>query len=76
MKLIRSDMCKNLEYISLFQSRAMLAEPSKMHRNRPLAVYPATVYILKLHKKHSLYQNSAFETLGSLTEDKEDSSRR
>jgi len=36
-------MCKNLEYISLLQSRAMLAEPSKMHRNRPLAVHPATV---------------------------------
>ena len=35
-------MCKNLEYISLLQSRAMLAEPSKMHRNRPLAVHPAT----------------------------------
>ena len=37
-------MCKNLEYISLLQSRAMLAEPSKMHRNRPLAVHPATIY--------------------------------
>ena len=36
-------MCKNLEYISLLQSRAMLAEPSKMHRNQPLAVYPATI---------------------------------
>ena len=36
-------MCKNLEYISLLQSRAMLAKPSKMHRNRPLAVYPATL---------------------------------
>ena len=36
-------MCKNLEYISLLQSRAMLAEPSKMHRNRPLAVHPATL---------------------------------
>jgi hypothetical protein len=36
-------MCKNLEYISLLQSRAMLAEPSKMHRNRPLAVHPAIV---------------------------------
>ena len=36
-------MCKNLEYISLLQSRATLAEPSKMHRNRPLAVYPATL---------------------------------
>jgi hypothetical protein len=35
--------CKNLEYISLSQSRAMLAEPSKMHRNRPLAVHPATL---------------------------------
>jgi hypothetical protein len=34
---------KNLEYISLLQSRAMLAEPSKMHRNRPLAVHPATI---------------------------------
>ena len=33
-------ICKNLEYISLLQSRAMLAKPSKMHRNRPLAVYP------------------------------------
>jgi hypothetical protein len=37
-------MCKNLEYISLLQSRAMLAEPSKMHRNQPLVVHPATVY--------------------------------
>ena len=36
-------MCKNLEYISLLQSCAMLAKPSKMHRNRPLAVYPATL---------------------------------
>jgi len=27
-------------YIPL-QLRAMLAEPSKIHRNRPLAVYPA-----------------------------------
>ena len=36
-------ICKNLEYISLLQSRAMLAEPSKMHRNRPLAVHPATL---------------------------------
>ena len=36
-------MCKNLEYISLLQSRATLAEPSKMHRNRPLAVHPAIV---------------------------------
>ena len=36
-------MCKNLKYISLLQSRAMLAEPSKMHKNRPLAVYPATL---------------------------------
>ena len=34
-------ICKNLEYISLLQSRAMLAKPFKMHRNRPLAVYPA-----------------------------------
>ena len=42
--IIRSDVCKNLEYISLLQSRAMLAEPSKMHRNRPLAVHPATIY--------------------------------
>jgi hypothetical protein len=25
-------MCKNLEYISLLQSRAMLAEPSKIGR--------------------------------------------
>ena len=41
--IIRSDMCKNLEYISLLQSRAMLAEPSKMHRNQPLAVHPATI---------------------------------
>jgi len=40
-------MCKNLEYISLLQSRAMLAEPSKMHRNRPLAVHPATLVPLK-----------------------------
>jgi hypothetical protein len=39
-------MCKNLEYISLLQSRAMLAEPSKMHRNRPLAVHPATVVVV------------------------------
>ena len=36
-------MCKNLEYISLLQSRVMLAKPSKMHRTRPLAVYPATL---------------------------------
>jgi hypothetical protein len=36
-------VCKNLEYISLLQSRAMLAEPSKMYRNRPLAVHPATL---------------------------------
>ena len=36
-------MCKNLEYISLLQSRAMLAEPSKMHRNQPLVVHPATL---------------------------------
>jgi hypothetical protein len=36
-------MCKNLKYISLLQLRAMLAEPSKMHRNQPLAVYPATL---------------------------------
>ena len=36
-------VCKNLEYISLLQSRAMLAEPSKMHKNRPLAVHPATI---------------------------------
>jgi hypothetical protein len=36
-------ICKNLEYISLLQSRAMLAEPSKMHKTRPLAVYPATL---------------------------------
>jgi hypothetical protein len=35
--------CKNLEYISLLQSRATLAKPSKMHRNRPLAVHPATM---------------------------------
>ena len=34
-------MCKNLEYISLLQSRAMLAEPSKMHKTQPLAVHPA-----------------------------------
>jgi hypothetical protein len=40
-------MCKNLEYISLLQLRAMLAEPSKMHRNRPLAVHPATLVTLK-----------------------------
>jgi hypothetical protein len=42
-KVIRSDVYKNLEYISLLQSRATLAEPSKMHRNRPLAVHPAIV---------------------------------
>jgi hypothetical protein len=41
--MFRSNMCKNLEYISLLQSRAMLAEPSKMHRNRLLAVHPATI---------------------------------
>jgi len=40
-------MCKNLEYISLLQSRAMLAEPSKMHRNRPLAVHPAILVPLR-----------------------------
>ena len=40
-------MCKNLKYISLLQSRAMLAEPSKMHKNRPLAVYPATLVPFK-----------------------------
>ena len=40
-------MCKNLEYISLLQLRAILAEPSKMHRNRPLAVYPATLVPLR-----------------------------
>ena len=40
-------MCKNLEYISLLQSRAMLAKPSKMHKNRPLAVYPAILVPLK-----------------------------
>jgi hypothetical protein len=40
-------MCKNLEYISLLQSRATLAEPSKMHRNRPLAVHPATLSRIK-----------------------------
>jgi hypothetical protein len=34
---------KNLEYISLLQSRAMLAEPSKMYRNQPVAVHPATI---------------------------------
>jgi hypothetical protein len=34
---------QNLEYISLLQLRATLAEPSKMHRNRPLAVHPAIV---------------------------------
>ena len=46
--VIRSDVCKNLEYISLLQSRATLAEPSKMHRNQPLAVHPATIcYKLK-----------------------------
>ena len=43
--IIRSDVCKNLEYISLLQSRAMQAEPSKMHRNRPLAVHPATILL-------------------------------
>jgi hypothetical protein len=52
-------MCKNLEYISLLQSRAMLAEPSKMHRNRPLAVHPATVLRreakLKLESKGLAY---------------------
>jgi hypothetical protein len=42
-KVIRSDVYKNLEYISLLQSRATLAEPSKMHRNRPLAVHSATL---------------------------------
>jgi hypothetical protein len=36
-------MCKNLEYISLLQLYAMLAKPSKMHKNWPLAVYPATL---------------------------------
>ena len=41
-------MCKNLEYISLLQLCAMLAEHSKMHRNRPLAVHPATVAIIIL----------------------------
>jgi hypothetical protein len=40
-------MCKNLKYISLLQSRAILAEPSKMHKNRPLAVYPATLVPLR-----------------------------
>jgi hypothetical protein len=44
-------MCKNLEYISLLQSRAILAEPSKMHRNQPLAVHPATTYKYKEAKK-------------------------
>ena len=45
-------MCKNLEYISLLQSRVMLVKPSKMHRNRPLAVHPATilVYICTISK--------------------------
>ena len=46
--VIRSDVYKNLEYISLLQSRATLAEPSKMHRNRPLAVHPATLYAITL----------------------------
>ena len=41
--VIRSDVYKNLKYISLLRSRATLAEPSKMHRNRPLAVHPATL---------------------------------
>ena len=43
-------MCKNLKYISLLQSRATLAEPSKMHRNRPLAVHPATICAIKVNK--------------------------
>ena len=46
--VLGSDVCKNLEYISLLQSRVTLAEPSKMHRNRPLAVYPATIPPLKI----------------------------
>ena len=40
-------MCKNLKYISLLQSREILAEPSKMHRNRPLAVHTATLFKAK-----------------------------
>jgi hypothetical protein len=40
-------MCKNLKYISLLQSRAMLAEPSKMHKNRPLVVYPAKIVVIE-----------------------------
>jgi hypothetical protein len=44
-------MCKNLEYISLLLSRAMLAEPSKMHENQPLAVHPAT--IIKNHTERN-----------------------
>ena len=61
-------MCKNLEYISLLQSRAMLAEPSKMHRNRPLAVHPAIVVIrvfvlfaLQGFYTHNLYSLIVFK---------------
>ena len=50
-------MCKNLEYISLLQSRAMLAEPSKMHRNRPLAVHPATIVLFKLFLYFKVHVN-------------------
>jgi hypothetical protein len=46
-KVIRNNIYKNLKYISLLQLYATLAKPSKMHKNRPLVVYPATLVPLK-----------------------------